>query len=218
MSDLRETLIAWQLGWAASRDLPPAQPVAGGLRVECHQPLRDVEIFALYADEDPDTVARLAESLHAESGTTWLTVPTREPDRAAALLQAAGLEFVSRVEALMTTDLRTQPARAVAAPYRLHTEVTGQVVRVRVEAPDGTEAAHGYAGLNAPYAVADRILTSPEHRRRSLGATVMTAIADAALAHGATQGLLIGSVEGQALYRSLGWSTVADVLVAKLPE
>jgi hypothetical protein len=218
MSDLRETIIAWQLGWAASRDLPPVQPVAGGLRVDCRgQLLRDVEIFALHADDDPASLARLASMLHTETGPAWLTVPTREPDRAAATLEAAGLEFVSRAEALMATDLRTQPAHTVTAPYRLRTEVTGPVVRVSVQAADGTEAAHGYAGLTGGYAVADRILTEQAHRRRSLGAAVMTAIADAAIAAGATRGLLIGSVEGQALYRSLGWSKVADVLVTKLP-
>jgi len=217
MSDLRETVIAWQLGWAASRDLPPAHPVAGGLRVECRQPLRDVEFFALHADDDPDSVARLAAMLPAETGPAWLTVPTREPDRAAATLEAAGLEFVSRTEALMATDLRTQPVRTVAAPYRLRTEVTGPVVHVSVQAADGSEAARGYAGLTGPDAVADRILTAEAHRRRSLGAAVMAAIADAAIAAGATRGLLIGSAEGQALYRSLGWSTVADVLIAKVP-
>ncbi|MEV6964080.1 GNAT family N-acetyltransferase [Hamadaea sp. NPDC051192] len=217
MSDLRETVIAWQLGWAASRELPSAQPVDGGLRVECRQQLRDVEIFALHADDDPDSVTRLAEMLPAEPDTAWLTVATREPDRVAALLEAAGLEFYSRVEALMTTDLRTQPVRTVAAPYRLHTEVTGPVVHVTVLADDGTEAARGYAGLAGSYAVIDRILTAPEHRRRSLGTAVMTALAEAAIAAGAPQGLLVGSVEGQALYGSLGWSKVADVLVAKLP-
>jgi GNAT superfamily N-acetyltransferase len=217
MSDLRETVIAWELGWAASRDLPPAHPVAGGLRVECRQQLRDVEIFALDADDDPDSLTRLAAMLHAETSPAWLTVATREPDRAAATLQAAGLEFFSRAEALMAIDLPHQPVRAVAAPYRLRTEVTGPVVHVSVDAADGSEAAHGYAGLTGPDAVADRILTAPEHRRRSLGAAVMTALADAAIAAGATRGLLIGSAEGQALYRSLGWSTVADVLIAKLP-
>ncbi|MBB5868124.1 GNAT superfamily N-acetyltransferase [Allocatelliglobosispora scoriae] len=218
MSDLRETFIAWELGWAASRDLPPAHLVEGGMRIECRQQSRDVEIFALHADDDPDSLVRLAELLRAETESAWLTVPTREPERAAATLEAAGLEFVSRVEALMETDLRTQPVRAVAAPYRLHTEVTGPVVHVSVEAADGEEAARGYAGLIGTAAVADRILTAEAHRRRSLGAAVMTALADAAVTAGATRGLLIGSVEGQALYRSLGWSTVATVLIAKLPE
>jgi GNAT superfamily N-acetyltransferase len=164
--------------------------------------LRDVEIFALHADDDPDSVARLAAMLHAETGQAWLTVPTREPNRVAAALEAAGLEFVSRTEALMATDLRTQPVHTMAEPYRLRTEVTASVVYVSVEAADGTEAAHGYAGLTGPYAVADRILTEPEHRRRPLGTAVMAAIADAAIAAGATQGLLVGSAEGQALYRS----------------
>jgi GNAT superfamily N-acetyltransferase len=217
VSDLRETIIAWQLGWSASRDLPPAHPVPGGLRVECHQPLRDVEIFALHADDDPDSVARLAATLRTESGPAWLTVPTREPGRTAAILQTAGLDFFSRSEALMETDLRTQPVRTVTPPYRLRAEVIGQVIHVCVQAPDGTEAARGYAGLAGPTAVADRILTAQAHRRRSLGAAVMTAIADSAITAGATRGLLVGSTEGQALYRSLGWSKVADVLVAMLP-
>ena len=41
MSDLRENVIAWQLGWAASRDLPPAHPVARGVTYlrEMHETL-----------------------------------------------------------------------------------------------------------------------------------------------------------------------------------
>jgi GNAT superfamily N-acetyltransferase len=217
VSDLRETIIAWQLGWTASRSLPPAHPVDGGLRVECHQPLRDVELFALHADDDPDSLTRLASLLRTETSIAWLTVPTRDPARSSAILEAAGLEFFSRTEALMATDLRTQRFSAVPAPYRLHTDVTGPVIHVSVEATDGSEAARGYAGLTGPFAVADRILTAETHRRRSLGAAVMTAIADIAIPTGATQGLLVGSTDGQALYQSLGWSKLADVLVAKLP-
>lgn len=217
MLDLRETVIAWQLGWGTSRSLPPAEPVAGGLRVECRQDVRDIEIFALDADDDPGSVARLAAMLGEEVAPAWLTVPTREPDRVAAVLQGAGLEFVTRTDALMTADLRARPPRPLDPPYTLRTEVAGPVVHVTVRAADGEQAARGYAALCGPDAIADRILTAEAHRRRSLGTAVMTALGNAAVTADAHRGLLIGGVEGQRLYRSLGWTVVADVLIAKLP-
>jgi hypothetical protein len=65
-----------------ARSLPEAEPVesAGdGLRSKCDQPGREVEVFALRADEEPESLARLAAAVAAARQTTWLTVPTSSP-------------------------------------------------------------------------------------------------------------------------------------------
>ncbi|WP_055524779.1 hypothetical protein [Streptomyces graminilatus] len=44
------------------------------------QPGREVEVFALRADEEPESSARLAAAVVAAARqTTWLTVPTLRP-------------------------------------------------------------------------------------------------------------------------------------------
>lgn len=66
-------------------------------------------------------------------------------------------------------------------------------------------------------AIADRIETVPEHRRRGLGSVVMSSLVENAMAHGATTGILVATADGQQLYSALGWTTRATVLIAQTP-
>ncbi len=66
----------WLDGWTVARSLPEAEqvePAGDGLRSKCAQPGREVEVFALRADEDPDSLARLAAAVAAARQITWLT-------------------------------------------------------------------------------------------------------------------------------------------------
>jgi GNAT superfamily N-acetyltransferase len=214
---MRDLIVRWQRGWGAARKLPDASDVGDGLRVVCHQPGRDVEYVALRADEDPASVARLAERVHAEDLVTWLTIPTYDRQRQLSTVAAAGLVALRTSEQLMTADLAAQPNRAVSAGYRLHASLNDQQLVVSIVDDSGTVAASGTVGLCGPDAVADRIFTSPAHRRRGLAAAVMAGLAQGAVEHGARNGILIASEEGQQLYAALGWTTVADVLIAAPP-
>ncbi|MGW0854082.1 GNAT family N-acetyltransferase [Streptomyces sp. NPDC002690] len=210
----------WLHGWTAARGLPEAEPVgpAGdGLRSECDQPGREVEVFALRADDEPESVARLAETVAAARKITWLTVPTLRTAEVEAIVGAAGLEMVHRSEWLMTTDLTAHPQHAVADPYRCEVRTDGPLTVVTVHAPSGEVAARGTIAVVGEDAIADRIETNPAHRRRGLGRAMMSALAEAAVAQGARTGLLIASEEGQRLYSSLGWHYSADVLIARGP-
>ncbi|WP_033341573.1 GNAT family N-acetyltransferase [Catenuloplanes japonicus] len=214
MSDLGETVLRWQRGWSVSRGLPDGEDAGGGTRVRCEQRGRDVEYFA--HDDAPDVIGALAEKVLAEPAVTWLTVPTHAPGPTARALTGAGLVVLRSGEALMETDLRTQPRSTPKAPYAL--ALTGDTsLTVTVTHPDCETAARGSAGLAGRDAIADRIGTDPAHRRRGLGSVVMSALADAALERGADRGLLIASEDGQRLYTALGWRTLATVLVAARP-
>ncbi|MCB5911191.1 GNAT family N-acetyltransferase [Streptomyces pinistramenti] len=67
-------------------------------------------------------------------------------------------------------------------------------------------------------AVFDMIGTAAGHRRRGLGRLVMAALAARAAAAGATQGVLVASPEGRALYEALGWELRAPVTAAVRPR
>ncbi|MEU4236963.1 GNAT family N-acetyltransferase [Actinoplanes sp. NPDC026619] len=213
MSELGELVVRWQRGWGVSRGVPASKDVGGAVRAHCRQNGREVEYFA-YDDTD---LARLAQLVRGEEAVTWLTVPSAEPDRAAADLEAAGLVLLKRSEQLMTIDLGEHPPATPAEPYRIRTRVDGGAITVEVLDASGAEGAHGWAGLSGGDAVADRILTAPEHRRRGLGRAVMSALATTAREHGAGTGLLVASDEGQRLYQALGWRPVAEVLIASTP-
>ncbi|MCG6500002.1 GNAT family N-acetyltransferase [Kitasatospora sp. A2-31] len=215
-----EPMRRWLNGWTVARSLPEAEPVglAGdGLRSECDQPGREVEVFALRADEEPASLARLATAVAAARQTTWLTVPTLRPDAVEAVVRAAGLELLHRSEWLMTTDLTGHPQHAPAAPYACEVRTEGPVTVVSLHDPSGEVAARGVIAVVGADAIADRIETEPAHRRRGLGRAMMSALAQAAVAQGARTGLLIASEEGQRLYSSLGWHHEADVLIARGP-
>ncbi|WP_439943170.1 GNAT family N-acetyltransferase [Streptomyces sp. BBFR115] len=210
----------WLDGWTVARSLPEAEPVepAGdGLRSKCDQPGREVEVFALRADEEPESVARLAAAVATARQVTWLTVPTLRPDTVEAVVGAAGLELVQRSEWFMTTDLTEHPQHEPAAPYEREVRTEGPVTVVSLHAPSGEVAARGTIAVVGGDAIADRIETDAAHRRRGLGRAVMSALAEAAVSQGARTGLLIASQEGQRLYSTLGWRHEADVLIARGP-
>ncbi|MGW2485596.1 GNAT family N-acetyltransferase [Streptomyces sp. NPDC001606] len=215
-----ELIRRWVNGWTVARSLPEAEPVgpAGdGLRSECDQPGREVEVFALRADENPESLAQLAATVATADKTTWLTVPTLRPGAVEAVVGAAGLELLHRSEWFMTTDLAEHPQHTPAAPYEREVQVQGPVTVVSLHDSSGYVAARGTIAVVGADAIADRIETDPAHRRRGLGRAMMSALAEAAVAQGARTGLLIASEEGQRLYSTLGWRREADVLIARGP-
>lgn len=215
--DLSDLASRWQRGWAAARTLPPALDLGDALRTHCLQPGRDVEYVALHADDDPASLRRLAGQVLAEEPVTWLTVPTAAPDRAAATLLDAGLVLLRRSECLMATDLREHPHHTPAHGYAIQRHARDGAITVSLHHEAGDLAASGTMGLSLPDATADRITTVPAHRRHGLASAVMSALAETALDAGARNGLLIASEAGQALYVSLGWHPIADVLIAAPP-
>ncbi|WP_235079209.1 GNAT family N-acetyltransferase [Amycolatopsis orientalis] len=213
VESLPDLIRRWQAGWGASRGFRPAEETRGGLHVLLEQPGRHREVVALSAE--PAVLRGLAEEVAAAARPTWLTVPTNRPDEAEAIVREAGLKPRDAREALMTISLRRHPARAVPAPYTSTTALNGAVRETVLRHPDSGVAARGTMAVVGTDAIADRIETVPEHRRRGLGSVVMSSLAENAVAHGATTGILVATADGQQLYSALGWTTRATVLIAQ---
>ncbi|MGW4912831.1 GNAT family N-acetyltransferase [Streptomyces sp. NPDC004270] len=113
---------------------------------------------------------------------------------------------------LMSATLRPSLAD-LPAGYQLRTWSRGDVTRALVRDMDGAFAAHGQvAGSSrANSVVFDQIETAPAHRRQGLGRAVMHALTNAAIEAGAQFGVLAATIEGQRLYKSLGWTTQAPL-------
>jgi GNAT superfamily N-acetyltransferase len=111
---------------------------------------------------------------------------------------------------LMAVDFVTE---LVAQPegYVVEAEHAEGVIRVKIRAADGSVAAKGQAGLHGVTAVVDQVSTEPAHQRRGLGSVVMRTLANEALESGADRGILGATVQGRALYETLGWKTHAPL-------
>lgn len=215
MTNLEDLINRWHLGWRAARGLPAAEVTGDALWSHCAQPGREYEVFALHADDDPSSVSRLAAQVLAAKEPTWLTVATNQPERTAAAIEASGLQLLHRSEWLMTADLAQHPRRAPEPTYTCEVRSEGPAVTVSIHDGAGELAARGQAGLACPDAVPDRIETMPAHRRRGLGSVVMSALSAEAVSQGARTGLLIASADGQRLYSTLGWTRLAEVIIAQ---
>ncbi|OKI24868.1 GNAT family N-acetyltransferase [Streptomyces sp. CB03911] len=195
---------AWVAGWVASRATAAPVEERWGLRIEVGHP-KQVTRHVLF-DTDGNTVRELAGTITAP--TTWIKAFVEPGTIAPHLSPADWTEDIPGF--LMAADLR--PA-AVETPdgYTLGTETTHGVTRVRILAPDGSLAARGQIAPTGATAVVDQVETDPAHQRRGLGTVVMRSLGNTALDQGAGTGILGATIEGRALYESLGWTVRAPL-------
>ncbi|GAB4589190.1 GNAT family N-acetyltransferase [Nocardia sp. IFM 10818] len=160
------------------------------------------------------SVRRRAESL-TEPGT-WLKVCGRR-DEVLPLLDSAWR--VGDPEYLMSVPVAGGDAR-IAAPAGYSSEIVAErgFHEVVVRREDGAHAARGRVAVHGATAVVDQVVTEPDHRRRGLGRVVMDGLRTVAAAHGATTAVLVSTVEGRHLYRTLGWQVDSEMVAAHLPE
>jgi GNAT superfamily N-acetyltransferase len=109
-----------------------------------------------------------------------------------------------------------RPATRANPPgYTVEVERVGAVIEVRALSVEGELAAGGYAAETEEAFVYDRIVTSPEHRRKGLGNVVMNALRGAKR-DAATPELLVATEDGRALYETLGWRTLSPFSTASI--
>lgn len=208
--DLGGLLARWARGWAYSRGFPRPERVAGGVRVEVGEPGRRVEWVA---SDDAATLAGLIDTVRA-TPEAWLSVVTEDPDGVRPWFLDGGLSAEAHDEALMTIDLADHESRELPDDYHAEVERDGGVITATIRSIDGVAATGRIAVVGAD-AVADRIQTEPEHRRRGLGAATMSLLVSAAREAGATRGILAATELGEPLYAALGWQPQARLVVAR---
>lgn len=193
----RELAAAWVGGWAVSRGTSAPRPTPWGLRVDvgaAHQYAR----YVMLESREPivrDLVSRV------RTPATWIKVL----DGPEVVQPWLSREWVRDDQHwLMAVDL---VAARVSPPtdYRPVVDRDGGVIRVTVQAADGSMAAKGQVGLDGTTAVVDQVSTDPAHQRRGLGTVVLRTLANESLESGALTGILGATLEGRALYEALGW-------------
>ena len=198
----RELVDRWVAGWCESRGMLARRDGDGRL-VEVASGTRSRE-YVIAGPSLPE-LRRLAAAVTAPD--VWLTIVGDLDERGRDAV--AGLDRVTSDERMMTTRLR-QAER----PAQVRIEEVGRVAHARIEA-EGEVAARGQAALSGGDVVFDRIETTPRFRRRGPGGLVMTGLSAWAAENGASTGLLMASVDGRALYSSLGWTEVAPIVTLR---
>jgi GNAT superfamily N-acetyltransferase len=213
-ADLPDLVARWARGWAYARGFPRPVAVPGGVRVEVGEPGRRVEWVTT---DSADTLAGLVDTVRA-TPEAWLSVVTASPAGVRPWFVEGGLAVSENEEALMAIGLADHASRPLPEGYRVEVERNAGVISVTVRSDDAGDAgvaARGTIAVIGADAVADRIQTDPDHRRRGLGAAVMSLLVSAAREAGAVRGLLVASEMGEALYAGLGWHVEARLVTAR---
>ncbi|MFE7532565.1 GNAT family N-acetyltransferase [Kitasatospora sp. NPDC057542] len=206
--DIRGLVRMWIAGWAVSRG--SAEPVdqPWGWSIDVGAPTGEVGRHVLPEPTEAE-VRKLAESVTAPN--TWLKLFAEDATVRPWLDERWRLDAPGFLMTGPVTADRPEPR----AGYTVTSWIRGGVVKALVRTDAGHLAARGQAGLADTGAgrvlVPDMIGTVPEHRRRGLGALVMHTLLAAGHEAGARTGILVATVDGQALYRTMGWTTRAPM-------
>lgn len=193
----RTILASWIEGWALSRGVAAPVHAYDGFRVDVGLP--DQKARYVF----PEASAGVREAAR-EIGEPHILIKVCAPPEAVEPLLACGWS-IAPVGFMMTADdlYRTDPRHPDDYHFRLEAMPAGYVATAHAE--DGELGASGRVFLAGSTAVFDQIVTHPDHRRRGLGRTIMSALGAAAVRDGAKTGVLAATPDGLALYSTLGW-------------
>jgi GNAT superfamily N-acetyltransferase len=203
----------WVTGWAGARGYESRHEgrVHAALR---HDTSGDWE-YVIHEPSAEELVA-VGETLNKYPARR-LTAVTADSHAMGEAASAAGLAVVASEEALMVADMSAQDVEDPRAPegFTIETERDGNHSYVSIHLEDDPEVvvASGHVAVVDDHAVFDRIITATDYRRRGMGSLVMRALVALALEHNVDEGLLVASIDGQALYQYLGWTPLGTVML-----
>ncbi|WP_157641540.1 GNAT family N-acetyltransferase [Longispora albida] len=199
--DLAELRRGWVHGWAVSRDAQSPVPIAGGYRIEPGKP----ENLVRYVLDEHDEA--ILARLDGEPAGTEIKVFGGTPELRAALRPAWAMYDPCYLMSVPFTERAAQ----VPAPYAAELVRCGQVLTALARDPGGAVVCSARLAMAGEFGIADQVETHPDHRRRGLGAALMTLLGNWAAGDGLTTGLLAATAEGRALYSSLGWADHGEI-------
>lgn len=196
----------WALGYALARGFPTPARTATGWWMPVGLPGQAGRHVIL--DPSPETIRAVTEA----TARPDVFIEVCSPREAVQPHVPAGWRFRDRAW-LMAGGL-TASSPPTPETYVIDVRIEGGVASAAARAMDGALAASGVCAVIGTSAVFDQIVTDEAHRRRGLGAAIMGALGEAARGQGATDGVLIATAEGRALYGRLGWRELSEVTSA----
>lgn len=204
-----ELVFAWQAAHSIARNSPPPVLDRGGFRVDTHS---EKEVKRWVFPERCDGLRAIAHAITAPRH--YLKLCGSDEELRSALPARWEMQPANY---FMIATASTGRATSLPDGYAMELHRTGPVTRACVIAPDGELAASGCAAETADVFIYDRIETAQTHRRKGLGVAVMGALAAARKSLASTQ-LLVATQDGRSLYTNLGWTVLAPLAAAAIPE
>jgi hypothetical protein len=202
-------VFAWQTAHSIARNSPPPVRDREGFRVDTHS---EKEAKRWVFPQLCDGLRAIAHEITAPRHYLKLCGSNEE------LRSALPARWeVQPANYFMTAAATTPDARPLPNGYRMELHRSGPVARACIIAPGGDLAASGCAAETAEVFIYDRIETAQDHRRKGLGVAVMIALGTAKKSLASPQ-LLVATEDGRGLYANLGWTVIAPLAAATIPE
>lgn len=202
-------VFAWQAAHSIARGSPPPVRDRGGFRVDTHS---EKEVKRWVFPEPCDGLRAIAHDITAPRH--YLKLCGSDEELRSALPTRWEIQPANYFMMAAVPTLETKP---LPDGYRMELHRAGPVTRACIIAPEGDLAASGCAAETAEVFIYDRIETAQDHRRKGLGVAVMTALGAARKSLTSPQ-LLVATEDGRNLYANLGWTVLASLAAATIPE
>jgi hypothetical protein len=154
-------------GRSLARGLPAPVPDRGGLRVDTNA---EGEVCRWVFPNVSDDLIALADQIKSPG---YLLKACAPPERMRAVLSQV---WTLAPAGYFMTALGNGERRATPEGYTIEVKQDGVVTFALAISSQGVVAAGGYAAETDGAFVYDRIVTSPQHRRRGLASAIMTAL------------------------------------------
>jgi hypothetical protein len=202
-------VLAWQAAHSIARNSPPPVSDRGGFRVDTRS---EKEVKRWVFPQLCEGLRAVAHDIMAPRH--YLKLCGSDEELRSALPARWELQPTNYFMGAVVATLDTNP---LPNGYRMELHQAGPVTRACIISPDGDLAASGCAAETADVFIYDRIETSQDHRRKGLGVAVMIALGAARKSLVSPQ-LLVATGDGRNLYASLGWTVLAPLAAATIPE
>ncbi len=221
-------LARWADGWAAGRGLvTPRHLSADLLRLDRDEVGTRAEFVTLRPDLTAAIVHAGVRGSGARPGNATLTLPvvTGAPvGRLSADYKRLGWAVAPEREWLLSVEELAVTGPVVPVGYTLRptgpAALGGTLLAVEALDGSGRPVAYGVvasAALGDTTAVIGRIKVEPDHRRRGVGAALLTWLGSAAARQGLRRALVVAGPAGRALAEGAGWRVRCELMLATLP-
>lgn len=201
----------WLKGWSLSRGLPVPLETCSGFRIDVGWPQQKARY--VFPNFDNDFI-ELANTIVEP----WVFLKVCAPPE--IIKNRIPSRWQIQPPGYMMTCFRMMSPGKSALPdeYMLDIKDDIPVSLVKIVTSKGDVAAMGRLVFVDDFVIYDRIETATLHRRKGLATIILKQLENIAMSRGKTNGLLVATQEGKALYESLGWTLYSNYTSIVIPE
>lgn len=201
----------WLKGWSLSRELPLPVKYGSGFRVDVGWPQQKARyVFPDFNHEITDLANTIVEP--------WIFLKVCAPPEVFKSILPS--PWVIQPPGFMMTCSRPMLSKKIdlADGYILEVKEEMPVAIAKVLTNSGDIAAIGRLILVDDFVIYDRIATNELHRRKGLATIILKTLENIAISKGSTNGVLVATEAGKALYETLGWTLSSLYTSVVIPQ